>query len=106
MCHNVSLGLQSMTSALHAFYLLDIHGRSQENWRVTSRAITFHHTIPPGSKQADISFPGFPFDLARLHAHQSLPCSKWRIPHTLDYLMQLANSPQRKRFVYEGLVLS
>lgn len=48
--------------------------------------------------QADISFPGFPFDLALLHAHQSLPCSKWRIPHTLDYLVQLTNSPQRKHF--------
>lgn len=76
------------------------------NWQVTFPAITFHHTIPPGSKQADISFPGLPFDLAILHAHQSLPCSKWRIPHTQDYLMQLTNSPQRKHFVSEDPVLN
>lgn len=37
----------------------------------------------------------FLFDLALLHAHQSSPCSKWRIPHAEDYLMQLTSGPQR-----------
>lgn len=40
-------------------------------------------------------FLAFLFDLALLHAHQSSPCSKWRIPHAEDYLMQLTSGPQR-----------
>lgn len=68
-----------------------------------------HHVLSHHSsrlKQADISFPGFPFDLAFLHAHQSLACSKWRIPHTQDYLRQLTNSPQRMLICFEDLVLN
>lgn len=102
-----SLDLLSKTSMLHAFLFTWCSCQISRNWQVTSPAITFHHTIPPGSKQADISFPGFPFDLALLHAHQSSPCSKWRIPHTHRIIFtQLTNSPQWKHLFTEDPVVN
>lgn len=85
-----------MTTVCHPFCLIDIHAR------VTSPAITFHHTIPPGSKQADISFLGIPFDLALFHAHQSLLCSKWRIPHTQGLSYASNKQPTKEAFCLKG----